>query len=106
MSVCVCKCVRVCLCVCKVMRERKGGGKGGGANAGARWSKYSDWLSGDHFEPPPPPPSPSISPLDHHPPLPRGRPRMVAGVRFQVPSGDTLLSNFDSELEKASTEAL
>ena len=52
--VCVCVCASVCLCVCKMMRERKGGGKGGGANDGARWSKYSDWLSGDHFEPPTP----------------------------------------------------
>ena len=28
---------------------------------------------------------------------------MVADVIFRVPSGDTMLSNFDSELEKAST---
>ena len=59
--VCVCVCASVCLCVRKVMGERRGGGKGGGANAGAGWSKYSDWLSGDHFDPPHPPllPSPS-----------------------------------------------
>ena len=55
--------VRVCMCVCKMMRKRSGGGKGGGANAGARWSKYSDWLSGDHFEPPPPSSPPQPTPL-------------------------------------------
>ena len=60
------------VCVCKVMQERKGGRKGGGTNAGVRWSKYTDQLSCDHFEPllhPATSPS-SIPSLDHHPPLP------------------------------------
>ena len=61
--VCVCVCVCVQVCVCEMMQERRGGGKGGGANAGARWSKYSDWLSGDHFEPPLPTPSPHLTTL-------------------------------------------
>ena len=61
--VCVCVCVCVCasVCVCKMMQERRGGGKGGGANAGARWSKYSDWLSGDHLSTPPLSPLPTPS---------------------------------------------
>ena len=100
---CMCVCVRECVCACQVMQERREGGKGAGANAGAQWSKYSDWLSGDHFKPPPPPlPLPS-----HHLtttlPSPSSMPRMVAGVRFRVPSAsaDTVLSYL--ELEKAST---
>ena len=45
--------------------------------------------------------SPStIPPPNHHPHLPSSRRRMVAGVRFRVPSGDTALSNFDQKPKK------
>ena len=47
--------------------------------------------------------SPStIPPPNHHPHLPSSRQRTVAiaGVRFQVPSGDTTLSNSDQKPKK------
>ena len=109
-------CVCVCVCVCVRARARvrvkwcgkEGEGeREGGANDGAPPSPT--------WPPSSPPPSPSSNrPLDRHPPLPPPRDsprckrrsrgtaflrttihRIAAGVRFQAPSGETVLLNFD-----------
>ena len=109
-------CLNVCVCVCKVIREGRGGGKGGGVQMlefdgqSTLTGSVAIILSLS-----------SIPPLDHHPRSPTSRRpalqgtvflhitrSMAAGVRFRVPSRDTVLSNFDKRTHKPRlfTEAL